>query len=89
MSFTKKINDTEYFLGFLENLTDDEIKKLYVNIVNLKFILDFKDKKLKKEIKYNEKHIMCPCCNKVMTNKYFYRHKSSKKYQEYIKKHKV
>lgn len=88
MSLKKLTIDTDYFEKVLDKLSIEDLKTIYNNIMSMKYILEFNNSSLKKdysiENKNKGKDIICPCCNKKMTNIYFYQHRKTAKYKTYI-----
>lgn len=93
MSFKELITDTTYFEKIIDGLTSEELLNIYNNIMSIKYILEFKDENLKKTYRKKTnnkgKTIICPCCNKKMTNLYFYQHKRTDIYKKYLESKKI
>jgi hypothetical protein len=88
MSLKKLTIDTDYFEKVLDKLSSEDLQTIYNNIMSVKYILDFKDNKLKKtfreNIKIKGKPIICECCGKKMSNLYFYHHRTTEKYKKFM-----
>lgn len=86
MSVRELITDEKKIEKLIDEFSDSELEKVYGIIRNMMFMIEFKKRDIKKI--YNAKHknkpkkIKCECCGKVMTNYYYYAHKSTQKYKQ-------